>query len=301
MAVALDMTLEHALQHWPRWSSVAPEVIRPLHGGLNSESFLLRVADVQLVLRLDAPAALEQRAREILLHELAANAALAPAMRYWHSEELPATNQHGITQTRGFRIVDYIESQSWYWPEALEAVLAVVLAVHQLSPASCPGLMRLDPVAWARSYLAELQAGESARLAWLQQQLPQLEACSEALGQPAELCICHNDLVPANILCALDGRFCLLDWEYACLNHPGFDLATLLVEHGASVEQEQQLLAHYLALGGEHVDSDKLRRARWVYSYLAALWYLLRCEQGRISSEYADQALERYVGELQRA
>ena len=37
--------------------------------------------------------------------------------------------------------------------------------------------------------------------------------------------LCHNDLTKPNIL--MNGSIVLLDWEYACLNDPYFDLATI--------------------------------------------------------------------------
>ena len=54
---------------------------------------------------------------------------------------------------------------------------------------------------------------------------------------------CHNDLLTANLL--HDGRIRIVDWEYAGMGDPFFDLGNLAVNHGFTTKQETALLCHY--------------------------------------------------------
>ena len=55
---------------------------------------------------------------------------------------------------------------------------------------------------------------------------------------------CHNDLLTANFLDD-GGRLRLLDWEYAGMNDPHFDLANFASHHDLEPDAEVALLAAY--------------------------------------------------------
>jgi thiamine kinase-like enzyme len=57
---------------------------------------------------------------------------------------------------------------------------------------------------------------------------------------------CHNDLLPGNIIRAQrDGRLMLVDWEYAGMGDPRFDLGNLAVNNHLDDEAGNRLLAAY--------------------------------------------------------
>ncbi len=96
---------------------------------------------------------------------------------------------------------------------------------------------RLDPAAAAMSYADALDA--EARV--LARQGVDLWA---ALAPGRCLAPCHNDALPANLLD--DGRRVLLiDWEYAALNDPAWDVAYLAVEAALDETGFDRLLAGY--------------------------------------------------------
>jgi thiamine kinase-like enzyme len=55
---------------------------------------------------------------------------------------------------------------------------------------------------------------------------------------------CHNDLLPGNLLADHD-RALLVDWEYAGMGHPMFDLANLAVNNEFDDAAERRLLEAY--------------------------------------------------------
>ncbi len=56
--------------------------------------------------------------------------------------------------------------------------------------------------------------------------------------------LCHNDLLPANLIDDGD-RLWLVNWEYAGIGHPLFDLANVSANAALSEEQQTRLLAAY--------------------------------------------------------
>ncbi|MES2211311.1 MAG: phosphotransferase [Chloroflexota bacterium] len=64
------------------------------------------------------------------------------------------------------------------------------------------------------------------------------------LCSPVEIRPCHNDLLNANFID--DGeRIRIVDWEYAGLGDPFFDLGNFSVNHGLSPDEDAVLLAAY--------------------------------------------------------
>jgi thiamine kinase len=93
-------------------------------------------------------------------------------------------------------------------------------------------------------------------------------------AQSAQRCLCHNDVHHLNLL-SDDQRLWLLDWEYAGIGDPFFDLAAVSCYHGYDAALREQLL---LAYCGQLtiVDSERLQRMCWLFDYIKELWLRVR-------------------------
>jgi len=85
--------------------------------------------------------------------------------------------------------------------------------------------------------------------------------------------LCHHDLNPLNLLFDRGGRLWLVDWEYAGLGDPVFDLASYASQHGLGTRQLARFAAAYAGAGGRAVDAGRLRQATWAFDYVQWLWY----------------------------
>ena len=66
-----------------------------------------------------------------------------------------------------------------------------------------------------------------------------------AVGAPSSR-PCHDDLLAANIIRAADeGRLMIVDWEYAGMGDPRFDLGNLAVNNDFDEADEERLLSAY--------------------------------------------------------
>jgi thiamine kinase-like enzyme len=111
---------------------------------------------------------------------------------------------------------------------------------------------------------------------------------------------CHNDLLPGNIIRPLaQDRVMIVDWEYAGMGHPFFDLGNLSVNNGFGRDADERLLAAY----GDAPPSDSERAVLQLMRVLSdareAAWGVV---QGRISEldfdfdGYARRHFERLLG-----
>ena len=94
------------------------------------------------------------------------------------------------------------------------------------------------------------------------------------LRNPVEMRPCHDDLLNANFID--DGtRIRIVDWEYAGMGDPFFDLGNFSVNHGLSAEEDGVLLAAY---EGEARPERlaRLRLMRVVSDFREAMWGVLQ-------------------------
>lgn len=108
--------------------------------------------------------------------------------------------------------------------------------------------------------------------------------------RPHKHCLCHFDLNPDNFLIK-GSQMKLLDWEYAGMNDPYFDVAGWVVYKKYTNAQIYRLISGYL----EHEPtSDELKK---FYAYIAAMGLLWSnwCEYKRkCGEEFGDYAEQQY-------
>ena len=94
------------------------------------------------------------------------------------------------------------------------------------------------------------------------------------LANPVEVRPCHNDLLNANFID--DGeRIRIVDWEYAGMGDPFFDLGNFSINHELTPDEDAHLLAFY----GDISRIDHLARLtlmRTVSDFREAMWGVLQ-------------------------
>jgi len=99
----------------------------------------------------------------------------------------------------------------------------------------------------------------------------------------------HNDLLNANFL--FDGSVRILDWEYAGMTDPFFDLANLSVNHGFDDDTDTALLRHYFGECGEAVLAT-LSLFKLVSELREAMWGVLQLAVSDLDVDFAAYAGE---------
>jgi len=93
------------------------------------------------------------------------------------------------------------------------------------------------------------------------------------LRENSTSCLCHNDVHYLNIVGSDPIR--LIDWEYAGVGEPLFDLASLCIYHRYSKAQRERLLTAYGA-PSDATNWQRLELACWLFDYIRDLWMAVR-------------------------
>ena len=101
---------------------------------------------------------------------------------------------------------------------------------------------------------------------------------------------CHIDLVPENFIESPQGRLYLIDWEYASMNDPMWDLAALFLESNFTSQEEEDFLGYY-ETDQTPVSRDKIRIYKILQDTIWSLWTVYKEEQG---ADFGDYGIGRY-------
>jgi len=255
------------LQHVPGCENGdAPFSQELIRGGSVNRSFLVRTRRGRFVVRLNESSTFDpglDRERELAVHRAAANAGIAPQVVY-------------VDPERSCLITEYLEGRLWtphYFSRMrdLRSLGARLRTLHTVPP---PSMARFDPMASARQYADAIIRGDPAdatRIATL------LERGEEAMrnsgSRERAACIVHSDLNHGNVLTA--DRIYFVDWEFAHLGDPLFDLACILA-HYPRAAAHAGLLLEAAGLAEQAVNEAELAELTRVFNLLTYLWYRAR-------------------------
>ncbi len=112
------------------------------------------------------------------------------------------------------------------------------------------------------------------------------------LADPVELRPCHNDLLNANFID--DGsRIRIVDWEYAGMGDPYFDLGNFSINHELTPDDDAHLFAFYEGTGRiDHL--ARLTLMRVVSDFREAMWGVLQQGISTLDVDFVDYAGEHF-------
>ncbi len=227
-----DHDLRIILESVPGWHDAITEVTA-LEGGITNRS--LRVTTVHGSYVVRVPGAQTEmlginRRAEAAITVAAARAGIGPMTLC----ELPAF---------GTVICEFVEARTataedLRQPEVLREVVRAVRVLHRLE--AVPFAFPIFEVIRQHAHDARARGRDHGSL----DDLLRITARIEAALDPTTLrsTLCHNDLLPANVLLASTGRVWLIDYEYAGMNHVMFDLANLSVNCGFDEHLDEVVL-----------------------------------------------------------
>jgi thiamine kinase-like enzyme len=273
----------------PCWKgTVTP---RPLKGGITNANFVVEDGGERFVVRIgdDIPLHGVMRFNELAASRAAYAAGLSPEV---------------VFQAPGVLVMRFIDGHA-LTPEEVRrrAMLGRILPLIKRCHREMPHHFRGPVLAfWVfqvlRDYAARL-AEEGTRRAADLPRLRQAAARLEAMVGPIELVFGHNDLLAGNLID--DGsRLWLIDWDYAGLNSPLFDLGNLCSNNEVEPADEAWLLEQYFE---RKVDDALFRRyaAMKAASLLReTLWSMVSEHHSTLDFDYAAYT-DDYLGRFERA
>jgi thiamine kinase len=239
--------------------------IEPLKHGLTNRSWLVTTDGDRFVVRISDASAEElqiDRNSEAVVLQLVSQAGIGP-------DVLRCDPQRGILVTR-YLGATWSEHDA-HVSENIDRLAGLLRRLHALEVPS--SVRTVDLAATVHGYLRTLdERGIRSGLT-----LPSLRECADnAAGQlrkGSTACLCHNDVHHLNVVGGDSLR--LIDWEYAGVGEPLFDLASLCVYHRYRKSQRERLLSAYAASSAT-VSWHRLELACWLFDYIRDLWMAVR-------------------------
>jgi thiamine kinase-like enzyme len=268
-------------------SAIVPGEGRPqifdLSVGLVNRSYRVSRDGVDFVLRVatDNPSKIGLNLSwEARVLRAAADARLAPAVHF-------CDPQRGVLLS-AWIIGGFWPQRDLQQPARVAQLARLLRTVHALPVPDPPHTM--SPSRWIRHYddagcllREELRARANAHLGRLAE-----------LTHPAAV-VCHGDLHSLNLLETSEGALRLLDWEYAHVSEPLWDLAGWCANGEFTPGAVQALLSSYFNRAPRDDERIRMTLLRWLYDYICLQWstlYLSRmrgtaAEVARISEQAA--------------
>jgi thiamine kinase-like enzyme len=247
---------------------------------MTNANFLADFGDEQVVVRIPGKntglLGIERR-HEAAAHRLAASIGVAPEVL-------------DESQSRGYLVTRFLHGR---------AVLPAELGVEPMLGEAARTLRRVhdagtvtaefNPFAVERDYheLA-LSKGTTERFDY-----PLAHAVVERIGEARGFrptAFCHNDLLNENFL--YDGELRILDWEYAGMGDPFFDLASFSINHVLSPSADESLLTDYFG----YCDAERiavLELMKLVSELREAMWGVAQLTLSTLDIDFAAYSLGR--------
>jgi thiamine kinase len=255
-----DELKREALQHVPGVTPAAR--ISAIAGGAVNSSFLIETTAGRFVLKLHEPIGAVlgvDHVREAHLQSAAAAAGIAPRVVHVDSQQR-------------FMVTHYVEGKVWSAADfddcsKVRRLGNTLRRVHAVTP---PVPAPLDPAAQLQNFASQIARAAPEDGPQLARTIDDAEIslreCGTAGRAPA---LIHSDPHHSNII-ETAGSLILIDWEYAAVGDPLFDLACVLAYYPQAASHTLELLE---AAGLAHeATPTMLQHAVRVYELLNSLW-----------------------------
>ena len=248
--------------------------IEPLSGGITNRNFKVEVAGETYVLRIGG------RDTELLGID-----------RYVEHEASIAAAKLGLAPEvlryeRGYLVTRFIHGETGRI-ESVEEVARMLRRFHDSAPIGG----RFDAFRVVEAYRATaIEHGVPVPADY--DRAHEVALAIERRREGAPNRPCHNDLLAANFIG--DGtQLWIVDWEYAGMGDPYFDLANFAVNNGLDEFSERRFLAAY---GAE--DPDGFVLMRFMSDFREAMWGVVQQALSELDFDfrgYAEEHFERLV------
>jgi thiamine kinase-like enzyme len=243
-----------------------PEIERI--GGLTNRNFRVTIGPDSYVLRLagaGTAAYIDRRAEEHNARVAAAAGVNAEVLFF-----------DAAAGTLLARYVDGARTMSAAAFQDLALVERAARTFRQMHRHPEPFAGRFDVFAQIDEYLGLLRRNDARIPEGYDALHREADAARRALAEnPAPLAPCHNDPLAENFIDS-PSRMYLVDWEYAGMNDPMWDLGDLSVEAGFGPEQDAALLRAYFEGAPPPAERGRMVLAKGLCDLVWTLWGLIQ-------------------------
>jgi thiamine kinase-like enzyme len=275
----MALTVEEAIARVPQWAGAADIQISPLRGGITNQNYRVDTGGESFVLRITGEKTDLlgiERENEYIANRAAGLLGIAPEVIYFIRPE-------------GYLVTRFIQGrpippEEIGQKEMMRKVVSTLRKVHSMEPIpSHFSVFRM--VENYTNFAHQHQIPLPEDFHWYQQRAQQAKA---ALKAGSSIIVpCHNDLLNENFL--FDGEVRLLDWEYAGMGDPFFDLANFSSHHQFTEDQDLYMLECYF---------EEVTQAHWTHlkimkmmsDFREAMWAIVQIGISQLDFDYQGYA-----------
>ena len=261
-------------------------------GGLTNHSYSVLMQDGKYVFRLpgEGTEQLINRHDEKVSTELACDLQVDAKLVFFDED-------------KGVKISEYVEQAETMSPEKMREHRQLVDAArlfHTLHTCAKDTKVRFEVFEMAEGYEKFIaQNGVSFYEDYRQVRADVMALKKKVDGLCAQKVPCHNDPLCENWVRGTE-RLYLIDWEYAGMNDPMWDLADLSIEAEYTAEMDADLLAAYFDRSPETDEVLRFQANKIFLDFLWSLWGKTRVPfDGEEMEQYARDRYERMKKYLQ--
>ena len=258
--------------------------IEPLVGGITNRNYLVRDGETSYMVRLceDMHHLGIDRRNERLCQEAAFRAGVAPEVVHY---------------TDGILVSRFVEAQPRSREDMRDRTLLTRLGtalrrLHDARDELTGEMLYFCPFQTVRTYAATAMRMNARLPEGIDAHLEGARRLSRELTsyQPT---LCHNDLLPANIID--NGQtLWLVDWEYAGIGNPLFDIANISSNSLLSEQLEAVLLEAYTGTVDEQLRRE-VRILKTISLLREALWSVIQTVASTIDFDYEQYAAANFA------
>lgn len=253
-------------------------------GGMTNKNYKVIMKDNQYVLRVPGNGTEKMISRQ----QEVKNAAFA------HEIGVDADLIY-FNETTGIKISKFIEnaqtlsSEGAKHPYTMKKVCAILNQVHQCNRVMENEFNVYEKIDEYEQLLNELEGDYYPDYEEVKQKVIGLKQVMNQLE--VQLTPCHNDTLAENFIKDEDDRYYLIDWEYAGMNDPMWDVAAHCLENGFSQDEEELFLKTYFKKDPEENHKIRVLINKIYQDFLWSLWTLVKEASG---DDFGTYGIDRY-------
>ena len=287
----MDPALEAVIDAIPEWTGRDVVAVEPLTAGITNANLKISFGDEAFVVRLMGSGT------ELLGIDRAAE---EEAGRAAHAAGIGPEVFRALPELRALvtRFVEGtgIPQEDLRREEVLSSVVRSVRRFH-----ACPPIRSAFPVFRIVEGYRELAASRGVPIpSAFEEALQRARRIETAFARaPMPLTTCHNDFLNANLLLEGDHTW-IVDYEYAGMGDPFFDLGNLSINNGLDDLAQELLLRLYF---GEVNDVHRARHGlmRVMSDFREAMWGVAQQALSTLEFDYVDYADRHFARLLETA
>lgn len=266
-------------------SSLAPRRGEPteLDGGITNRNFRVTLGDGDYVIRRpgkDTELLGIDRESERLANDAAARLGVAPAV---------AVALEDCLVTR------FIESTPVSSAEVADGAEEIARALSRFHGSTVRLPTRFSVPDLLKDYAAIVRARGGELPGEYAEAVTAAARVCDALA-PERECPCHNDLLAGNLIRAVDdGRIMIIDWEYAGMGDPRFDLGNLSINNEFDQDADDRLLEAYYGEQPSPGRRAALKLMRVLSDAREAAWGVVQGQVSELDFDFAGYAMKHFA------